>query len=276
MLQIQKISSRDNQKLKFARSVRDGHDDKRIFLEGLRLCEESIRSGVNIVFVFVTRSFLEQERSEKLIESLSAKTKEIFEIDPKLFDSLSATKNSQGIVLIADTPETGCALVERNLSPVPFLLLLHQINNPSNLGAIIRTAEAVGVDGIITTRGTANVFNVKANRAAMGANLRIPFWVNSDYSEVIRWSRINGISTVCADINSGQNYLTVNWRIPRLLIVGSEGHGLTTQEQQMADESLVIPMLNNVESLNVAVASGVILFTAKMQREESDFLPVSK
>lgn len=262
-----KIKSRDNQKLKFARSVRDGREREKIFIEGLRLCEELVNTDARIHSVFFTAKFAESRRGQEILKLLLTKKLELFETDEKAFDSLADTKQAQGIAIIAGTPLTGRKILEKALSKAnPLLILLHQVNNPTNLGAILRTAEAVGVNGIITTRNTTDVFSAKALRGAMGASLRLPCWTNADFFEALQWTAARNIKSICADIKSETSYLDVDWKIPRLLIVGSEGHGLTGEEINAAHESLVIPMENSVESLNVAVASGIILFEAKRQR----------
>ncbi len=267
MNQFPKIICRDNQKLKFARSVREGRENDLIFVEGLRLSEEILKTDLKTQNVFFASKFLQTTRAKTIIESFLIQKVEVLEIDEKIFDSLSDTKTSQGIIVIAKKPQTGKAIIEKNLSAIPFLLLLHQINNPSNLGAILRTAEAVGINGVITTKGTTDVFSVKALRGAMGANLRLPFWTNADFSAAIGWTMEKGLKSVCADIRSKKSYLKIDWNLPRLLVIGSEGHGLNEEERNQTAESLIIPMANEVESLNVAVACGVILFEAKRQRE---------
>lgn len=264
---LSQISSRDNQKLKFARSVRDGREPDFIFVEGLRLCEEILKTNLQIKSVFVSDRYVQNIRAVQFIENISDIETDIFQLDEKIFQTIADTKTSQGIIILAHKPETGKYVIEQKLSRLPFLLLLHQLNNPSNLGAILRTAEAVGIEGVVTTKGTTDIFSAKTLRGAMGANLRLPFWTNADFSEVISWAHAQGLKSVCADIRSKKSYLEIDWKIPRLLVFGSEGHGLSSEERNQLGESLIIPMANNVESLNVAVASGVILFEAKRQRE---------
>lgn len=261
------IQSRDNQKLKFARAVRDGRERDKIFVEGLRLCEEILKTDLIISLVFVTPEFLTNSRAVLLLEKLVSKKSDIAEVDEKIFSSLSDTKNAQGIVLIADKPETGRQIIEQSLTSNGLLLLLHQINNPSNLGAILRTAEAVGAEGIITSKGSADIFSPKSLRGAMGAGFRLPIWTNANFFEVLQWAGENSITTICADIRSEKTYTEINWNEAKLLILGSEGHGLSEAEINSTDENLLIPMENGVESLNVAVACGVILFEAKRQKD---------
>ncbi len=265
-MNIQKISSRDNQKLKFAKSIRDGREKTRIFVEGLRLCEETLRANLRIESVFFTQKFSASDRGLSLIETLSQMNVELLEVPEQIFDSLSDTKTSQGIVLICDRPVSDLKNIEQNLSAKPLLILLHQINNPANLGAILRTAEASGINGVIITKGSADVFSAKTMRSALGANLRVPLWINAEYKEVVEWAEQNNIVTICADIRAKKSYLDIDWAVGKMLVVGSEANGLNIEERLMTDESLIIPMENNVESLNVAVATGIILFEAKRQR----------
>lgn len=264
----QKISSRDNPRLKHARMVRDGRIREQIFIEGLRLCEETLRANIEISEVFFTENFAKDARHEKFLRD--AARYNLIEVSDKIFNSLSDTKTSQGVIVIADKPDNGKEIIEKNLQKAkfPLVVLLHQINNPANLGAILRTAEAVGVSGIITTKNSTDVFSPKALRGAMGASFRIPVWTNIDYFAVLEWARQFSLKSVCADINSSKSYTEIDWRIGRLLIFGSESHGLTDEEREATVERLIIPMENGVESLNIAVACGVILFEAKRQQSK--------
>ena len=263
-----KISSRDNPKIKQARKVRDGLIDRLIFVEGLRLAEEISRSGLIISDVFYTENFAQTERGRDFLQT--AETSKLTEVSGKIFDSLADTVNSQGIIVICEKPETNQNIIESNLaksSKFPLLVLLHQINNPANLGAILRTCEAVNVSGVITTENSADTFSPKALRGAMGASLRLPMWTNADFYEVLSWAKLNDFTSVCADVSATKSYLEVDWRKPRLLVFGSEAHGLSAEELDKVDESLLIPMENAVESLNLAVSAGVILFEAKRQTD---------
>ncbi|MBA2605633.1 MAG: RNA methyltransferase [Acidobacteriota bacterium] len=264
-----KITSRDNQRIKLARKVRDGFVKDAIFVEGLRLAEEVLRSDLNVSDVLFSGSFAQTERHRAFLQR--AENYNGAEVSEKIFDSISDTKTSQGVVLIADKPETGRNIVESNLQKkkqTPLLVLLHQINNPTNLGAVLRTAEAANVSGIITTRNSANLFSPKALRGAMGASLRLSIWENADFSEALAWAKEKKIISTCADVNAEKSYTQVDWKAARLMIFGSEAHGLSAEEREQIDENLIIPMDNKVESLNLAVACGIILFEAKKQKDD--------
>ncbi len=265
-----KINSRDNQRLKFARKVRDGRIKDAIFIEGFRLVNEALKSNLELSEVFISESFSVNEQFADLVSNFESADIQSFILPDKLFNTISDTKSSQGIVLISKMPVSNKERLLLNSSTTPHFILLHEINNPSNLGAILRTAEAAGVAGVITTKSSANVFSPKALRGAMGASFRLPIWSNADFDEVIDWAKSNNLTTVCADINSHTSYQDFDWNKKLLLIFGSEAHGLSESERQKIDESIFIPMENNVESLNLSVACGIILFEAKNSRKKHD------
>jgi TrmH family RNA methyltransferase len=264
-----KISSRDNQRIKQARKVRDSLIEDAIFVEGLRLAEEVLRSNLKIFDIFFTESFSQTERGQAFLQKVE--NFNLAEVSEKILASLSDTKNSQGIVLICEKPEANKATIEAAIEndsqKLPLVVLLHRINNPTNQGAILRTSKAAGVSGVILTKNSADVFSPKALRGAMGASLRLPIWSNVDFFEVLNWAKEKNLTSVCADVNAEKSYLEIDWRKPRLLVFGSEAHGFSVEERNIIDESLIIPMENQVESLNLAVSCGVIVYEAKRQRD---------
>jgi TrmH family RNA methyltransferase len=263
---MQKITSRDNQKLKFARKVRDNRENDFIFVEGVRLAEEFLKSDLKIHECFFSESFFGGERNDKLLKQISAKTENLFYIPEHIFNSLSDTKNSQGLILIGEKPRTSSAKFDLQTSAFqkfPFVILLHEINNPNNLGAILRTCEAVGISNVILTKNSSDVFSAKSIRSAMGAIFRLNFWTDAEFESVLNWAKENNFSTICADINSKKNLWEIEWKKPRLIIFGSEAHGLSEDERNQIDEGLIIPMENETESLNLAVSCAVVLYEAK-------------
>lgn len=263
---MQKITSRDNQKLKFARKIRDRSEKDFLFVEGVRLAEEFLKSELEIFDCFFTPDFFNNERNKKLFDQISDKNENLFEIPERIFNSLSDTKNSQGIILIGEKPQTGNEKINLQTSEFqkfPFVVFFHEINNPNNLGAVLRTCEAVGVSNVIISKNSTDVFSPKALRAAMGASFRINFWTDAEFEKVLGWAEKNNFPTICADINSEKNLWELDWKNPRLIIFGSEAHGLTDNERNQIDEGLIIPMENPVESLNLAVSCAVVLYEAK-------------
>jgi TrmH family RNA methyltransferase len=260
------IISRDNSLLRQARGVRDGKIDELIFIEGLRLCEEALRSQLGIEAVVVSEELLRKERVAGVIRELSQAAKRFGSVSEKLLESVSYTKTPQGIIVLAQRPEASEARLAGQLGANPLLVVMHQINNPVNVGAILRTSEAAGAVGVITTKNTSDPFSPKSLRGAMGSAFRLPMWSGPSYTETIDWCRQQGVATVCADVEATTSYTEIDWTGPSALILGPESTGLTAEELEFADHRVSIPMKGMAESLNVAVAAGVLLFEAARQR----------
>jgi TrmH family RNA methyltransferase len=269
MKAMRKITSRDNKKLKYARKVRDGKIKDAVFVEGVRLGEEVLRSNLTINECFFCDGFTENKRGRELIDNISTIIANISEIDKTIFQTIADTKQSQGIVLIVEKPLTtkeSFELKYKKFPPeFPITLFLSKINNPANLGAILRTAEACGVNGVIISENSAEAFSPKSARSALGANLRLTVWENTNMKDVLVWANKNNLVTTAADVNAENAYTQIDWKIPRLLIFGSEAHGLSVEDLKIIEETIYIPMENGVESLNLAVSCGIILFEAKRQ-----------
>lgn len=260
------ITSRDNSLLRQARAVRDGKVDDSIFVEGLRLCEEALISGLKIEAIIYSEEIARKERAARLIEHLGKACRKAASVSEKLLQSISYTKTPQGIVVLASRPANDEASFKEKQPASPLLVILHGINNPVNVGAILRTAEAAGVTGAIATTNTSDPFGPRALRGAMGSAFRLPIWMGASFAEVIAWCVERGVRTICADAEGSKSFTEINWRGPRALIVGAESTGLLPGEIAVADEAVRIPMQGLVESLNVAVATGIILYEANRQR----------
>jgi TrmH family RNA methyltransferase len=266
---VTKIESRDNPRLKLARKIREGRVDDRVFVEGVRLAEEAVKSGVDIEFCLIESEFSLGERQQNLLAYIRKKGIEVVEVATSIFSSIAETKTSQGIILICRRPLADRmsfeASLERYVSAVPLLIVLSEINNPSNLGAIVRTVEAAGAGGVIITTGSADAFSPKALRAAMGSSFRVPMWEKASIAEIIRWGRSRGCKISAATGDGHDIYSETDWTKPRMLIFGSEAHGITREILDAVDSTVSVPIEQPVESLNIAVAAGVILFEANRQ-----------
>ena len=236
-----------------------------MFIEGLRLCEEAVRSNVAITSVLYTPDFAVEPRGKALLAELKTRGTDGLLVPEKLLDSVTDTSSPQGIVITAEKPAGDISRLSPRPGALPLVVILHEMNNPANLGAILRTAEAAGAVGVIITKNSADPFSPKALRGAMGASLRLPVWYGAEFSEAVGWARQNEMMVACADINGKTSYLDVDWQKPCALVIGSEAHGLTADEIAMCDQSFMIPMAEPVESLNAAVAAGIVLFEARRQ-----------
>lgn len=263
------ITSRDNSLLRHARAVRDGSVRESIFIEGLRLCDEALRSNLKIEAVIYSEHLAKKDRAAKLIQELENVAAKSASVSETLLESVSYTKTPQGIVVLAAHPQLSDGQFKSAQPLTPLLVILHGINNPVNVGAILRTAEAAGATGVITTKGTADPFSPKSLRGAMGSAFRLPIWAEAQYENAVAWCRAQNIQTVSSDAGAKVGYLEFDWQKPTALIMGAESAGLTAQELAVADSSVSIPMQSATESLNVAVAAGILLYEANRQRAAS-------
>ena len=263
---MKKITSRDNSLLRHVRAVRDGRIDELIFVEGLRLCEEALRSQLQIEALVYSDQIAKKERASGLIREIEQVVPKSAFVGEKLLASISYTKTPQGIVLLAARPAIDEKQFAQRQHGIPLLVVLHGINNPVNLGAILRTAEAAGASGVLTTNNTTDPYSPKSLRGAMGAAFRLPIWTNLSYEQAIDWCHKRSLQTICADAHANRTYTEIDWRAPTALVVGAESKGLSAEEILAAGQATKLPMKGLTESLNVAVAAGILLYEAQRQR----------
>lgn len=261
------ITSRENSLLHHVRAVRDGRVEDQIFVEGMRLCEEALTSGLKIHAVVFSDEIARKQKPAELIEKLAPASDRLVCVSEKLLAYISYSKTSQGILLLASRPDMSEEQLMNKQVETSLIVIMHRITNPVNLGAILRTSEATGVTGAIATENATDPFSPKALRGAMGAAFRLPIWYRPTYAQALEWCAQQGIKTVCADLNGPTSYTRFDWTGPRALILGPETSGLSPAEIAAADDAVRIPMREPVESLNVSVAAGVLLYEARRQRE---------
>src|SRR5262249_33000786 len=154
--------------------------------------------------------------------------------------------SSQGIVLICERPAADKTsfeqTLERSASKIPLLLVLSEINNPSNLGAVVRTSEAAGSAGIIVTENSADIFSPRALRGAMGSSFRVPIWENASIIEIVDWGKRHGYRICAASGDGSAIFSEIDWTKPRILVFGSEAHGIGEEIVEAVDSTVRIPM----------------------------------
>jgi len=254
------ITSSQNPKLKLARALLGRPKERRaagaFVAEGVRLVEEAALSGWPFRFVLHTEAL--SERGEALIEKLKTKNVDCETVDERLLQSLSDTGNTQGII----------AILDYSLFPVPpildFVLIPDQIRDPGNLGMLLRTAAAAGVQAVLIPPETTDAFAPKVVRAGMGAHFRLPIHA-MEWEEIRRISESAKLKVWLADME-GRSCWQADLRAPLALIVGGEAEGASAQASKLADEQLCVPMPGRVESLNAGVAGAVLMFEVVRQR----------
>ncbi len=262
------INSSRNPLVQRARAVRDGREPGIIFVEGVRLCEEAAQSGLSVEMVFCSANLQTEPRISQLLRTFQASAARIVFVSERVLESMSDTKTPQGLIALAQEPANGRARLEQTTG-THLVVVMHKVNNPANAGAMLRVAEAAGATAVITTKTSTSLFSAKALRGSMGSAFRLPLWPGADLHDALSWCAERNIKTVSAGTQATTPHTALDWTIPRAIIVGPEAGGLTSQETGATDEVLMIPMRAPVESLNVAVALGVILYEAARQRKFS-------
>lgn len=233
-----------------------------IFLiEGIKLFEEAPEQ--NLQEIYVSEGALEKiHMQSNLWEKLEGLRYEVVTDD--VFAKISDTQTPQGILCVVRRPEYQLEqmLKEKN----PLLMVLENIQDPGNLGTIVRTGEGAGITGVIMTRQTVDIYNPKTIRATMGSIFRVPFLYVDDLPEVINKLHENDIQTYAAHLNGSQYYDSFSFKKGTAFLIGNEGNGLQQETAQAARHYLKIPMEGRVESLNAAIASALLMYEAHRQR----------
>ena len=188
----------------------------------------------------------------------------VFVVSDKVFDSISDTRTPQGVM--AAVQMQSARVTDMLRTEKPLLIFLENLQDPGNLGTIVRTAECAGVTGIIMSRGTADIYNPKVVRSTMGSLYRMPFAYTDDLITVIREASRMGIRTYAAHLGASGFYTDHDYTGPSAFLIGNEGKGLSEEAAMAADEKILIPMAGGAESLNAAVSAAVLMYEAVRQR----------
>lgn len=231
--------------------------ERKYLIEGIRLCEEALASsGALEQLVFCRESIARNRRLENLYQSAVARGIPIQQTDWRAFKGMSDTRTPQGVLGIVAMRTWDRASVLSTGGP---FLILDRISDPGNLGVIMRTAEAAACAGVFLTRGSVELHNPKVVRATMGAIFRLPVFPLQDGCALLRALRQRDIAIIAAHIE-GTVFHELNAKPPVALVLGNEAFGIDPAYLALADHTVTIPMAPPVESLNIAVASGILLY----------------
>jgi TrmH family RNA methyltransferase len=254
------ITSSQNSKIKFVRGllgrVKERREANAFVVEGVRLVEEAANSNWKFQLALYDESL--SERGLRLVKELENKKIEVEKVESHLLQSLSETESPQGIL----------AILEFTNLPITnspnFILIPDQIRDPGNLGTLLRSAAAAGVQAVLLPPETTDAFAPKVVRAGMGAHFRLPI-------QAITWEEISQITKsanqqiLLADM-AGKSCWETDLRQPLALIVGGEAEGASEQARKLANQQISIPMMGKMESLNAGVAGSLLMFEVVRQR----------
>jgi TrmH family RNA methyltransferase len=261
------ISSRQNPLVARFRALADSSDPagSRLLLDGVHLVRDAQASGHSFEIAALSSSHVASDSEEaQAARSLVQAGVEVVQVPDSVLAAMSPVRTPSGLVAIANRRPTSisevCAVQDA------FVLVAVDVQDPGNVGALMRTAEAGGMTGMLVSGASANPFSWKAIRGSMGSALRLPVVGGITNASVMTCLRSGGIRTVAAVPRGGEDPDTIDWRGRVALIVGGEGAGVPDQIAGQCDRLASIPMAARVESLNVAAAGAILVYAARRQR----------
>ncbi len=262
---LRPVAGRHNQRLKelrlaFRRAELTPHGECAI--EGVKLVEEALRSGLHLNSVFFSESA--RPLADKLLPQIGART-ETLVLPNALFNSIVPSDAPQGVAALLKLPAFSSAQLLDRSSDGPFVVAAG-LQDPGNLGTILRSAEAFGTAGVFLTEGTVSPYNSKVLRGSAGSIFRVP-WLRISSAELIRLLRAHGVRLLATSSHQGTPLPQISWTLPLAIFVGNEGAGLSRELTHEMDETLAIPQAAPVESLNAGVAASIVLYEAARSRK---------
>jgi len=257
---LRPIAGRHNQRLKelrlaFRRAELTAQGECAI--EGVKLLEEALRSGQPLNSVFFTESA--RPLAEKFLPQINARTETLI-LPDALFNSIVPSETPQGVAALLKLPAFSSAQMLDRSGDGP-LVVAAGLQDPGNLGTILRSAEAFGAAGIFLTEGTVSPYNFKVLRGSAGSIFRLPFLQISS-AELIPLLRARGVRLLATSSHQGTPLPQISWTLPLAIFIGNEGGGLSRDLTRQMDETLSIAHVALVESLNAGVAASIVLYEA--------------
>lgn len=260
------LSSKDNSTILYLRSLSDPKrrkKEKAFLIEGVKMVEEALRDRAGVKMVVASPS-LTQHHGKAVLDLAENRSVDILWISERLMDAVSESKTPQPVMAVVEVKEyTEDALFAHESG---LIVICHQLQDPGNLGTIIRTAEAVGAGGVAITPNTVDPYNYKTIRASMGSILRMPLVRVGDVTAFVKKCGQKGFQTVAMVLTGEKTHFDLDLRKPTAVIVGQEGSGLPDDILKDVDHRVRIPMAETLDSLNVAVSGAVFLYEALRQR----------
>jgi TrmH family RNA methyltransferase len=259
-----RISSRQNALVSKYRSVAAGDEHGLLLLDGVHLVGEALAARLPLTHVLVADDAADHPDIKPLVAAAERAGAEIATATAPVMRAVSPVRSASPIVALAGRPRSGEAQVYKR---EPALVLIAcGVQDPGNVGAITRVAEAAGASGLVATDACADPFGWKALRGSMGSALRLPIVIDRSIEHAVARARHHGCRILAMVPREGDNLYEADLSGPTAILVGGEGHGLPEPLVRAAEVRVTIPMHAPVESLNTAVTAGLILYEARRQR----------
>lgn len=252
---------RVKQVVQWQTKARERKKDNIFLAEGIKMYEEAPGESVREVYI-VEETLLKMQQDPKLKVKLEKTGYEI--VSEEVFQKMSDTQTPQGILTVLKRPEYSMEKLLQSKNPL--FVILEDLQDPGNLGTIVRTGEGAGVTAVIMSRNTVDIFNPKTIRATMGSIYRVPFVYVDDIKDTIKSLHNVNVKTYAAHLKGDNYYDSFSFHEGTAFLIGNEGNGLKKETADMASAYLKIPMEGQVESLNAAIATALLMYEAHRQR----------
>lgn len=255
---MEKITGKNNDLIKNAKKLLSSSKQRKeqgmFVLEGARLVFDVLNSFYDVEYFFTTQ--FAYDKYPRQADEMIGKAKSSFFISDDLAEKLSETQSSQGIFAVCKTEVSGNAKNEKANK----LVALDNVQDPGNLGAILRTAEALGIDGVIVGGGC-DIYNPKVLRASMGSILRIPVYQTDNLMKVLSELKANGMAVFgTSPLADAKKITEMDFSSPCICVIGNEANGISSEIINICNELITIPMLGRAESLNASVAASITMW----------------
>jgi len=263
-----RLTGKDNPLLKTLRKLSRNSEKGgggQIAIEGIRVLEEAEKSGCEIDAIVITEGFGGESRENNLLERCLSRGIRVFQVGEKLFASISAVRTPQGAIALVRSPRYALDAIQTGDNTL--ILCACGIQDPGNLGTLIRTCAAAGADMVLTTTGTVSAVNPKTLRASAGAFFNIPVIEHLKAGEILSYCKRNNIRMYRTDARAGVRHTQADLVSSCVVFLGNEGAGVNEEALDRLP-AIHIPMPGKTESLNVAATGAILLFEAARQRSE--------
>ncbi len=262
---LEEITSLQNPKIKNIVKLQQKSSERKaqglFVVEGTKEIERAFRSGFRPKTIFFCSSIMGILDFQFYFELF--KTVESHKVTKEVYSKISYREDSGGIVVLFELRTN--ALSDLKLSHTPLVLVLDAVEKPGNIGAMLRTADAVGVDSVLLTGTTTDIFNPNAIRASVGCVFTVPV-AECSIDEAVEFLVNRKISIYCTHLEASKNYAEIDFRTPAAIVMGTEATGIADKWLTVSTSNIIIPMRGIADSMNVSVSAAVILYEAARQR----------
>lgn len=256
------IESKDNNLYKETKKLKERKGrtkSSKYIIEGFRIIQEAFRAALEIEYIFINEN--SKDNFKEYLSEYNLDNTKVYVVNDNLLKELCSTEKPQGIIAVASMNKLDLQI------DGDFYLLCDKLQDPGNLGTIIRTAHAAGVSGIILTKGTVDIYNEKTIRATMGSIFHIPISFDDEKHSLTKSLINKGFSILATSLDGDKNFFEEDLSGKIIISVGNEGNGVSEEIFNLSTKRVKIPMPGGAESLNVAIATSIILYEKVRQNQ---------